>query len=102
MDDGLKEQALKSKNPQHGLTKDGIKQYIEDYVQAAKNAIEAGADGVEIHNADSYLLDQFLDPISDHRTDEYSGSIENRARFTLEVIDAVVEALGADKVGIRL
>ena len=101
MDDGMKEQALKSKNPQHGLTKDEIKQYIKDYVQAAKNAIEAGADGVEIHNANGYLLNQFLDPISNHRTDEYGGSIENRARFTLEVVDAVVEAVGADRVGIR-
>ena len=101
MDDGMKEQALKSKNPQHGLTKDEIKQYIKDYIQAAKNAIEAGADGVEIHNANGYLLNQFLDPISNHRTDEYGGSIENRARFTLEVVDAVVEAVGVDRVGIR-
>ena len=102
MDDGMKEQALKSKNPQHGLTKDEIKQYIKDYIQAAKNAIEAGADGVEIHNANGYLLNQFLDPISNHRTDEYGGSIENRARFTLEVVDALIEAVGANKVGIRL
>ena len=101
MDDEQKEKALKSKNPQHGLTKDEIKQYIKDYVQAAKNAIEAGADGIEIHNANGYLLNQFLDPISNHRTDEYGGSIENRARFTLEVVDAVVEAVGADRVGIR-
>ena len=101
MDDGMKEMALKSKNPQHGLTKDEIKQYVRDYVQAAKNAIEAGADGVEIHNANGYLPNQFLDPISNHRTDEYGGSIENRARFTLEVVDALVEAVGADKVGIR-
>ena len=97
-----KEKALKSKNPQHGLTKDEIKQYIKDYVQAAKNAIAAGADGVEIHNANGYLLNQFLDPISNHRTNEYGGSIENRARFTLEVVDAVVEAVGADRVGIQL
>ena len=101
MDDGMKEMALKSKNPQHGLTKDEIKQYVRDYVQAAKNAIEAGADGVEIHNANGYLPNQFLDPISNHRTDEYGGSIENRARFTLEVVDALVEAVGTDKVGIR-
>ena len=101
MDDEQKEKALKSKNPQHGLTKDEIKQYIKDYVQAAKNAIEAGADGIEIHNANGYLLNQFLDPISNHRTDEYGDSIENRARFTLEVVDAVVEAVGADRVGIR-
>ena len=101
MDEEQKEKALKSKNPQHGLTKDEIKQYIKDYVQAAKNSIEAGADGVEIHSANGYLLNQFLDPISNHRTDEYGGSIENRARFTLEVVDAVVEAIGADRVGVR-
>ena len=101
MDDEHKEKALKSKNPQHGITKDEIKQYIEDYVQAAKNAIEIGADGVEIGSANGYLLNQFLDPISNHRTDEYGGSIENRARFVLELVDALIEAVGADKVGIR-
>ena len=102
MDDEHRKMALESKNPQHGLTKDEIKQYIKDYVQAAKNAIEAGADGVEIHNANGYLLNQFLDPLSNHRTDEYGGSIENRARFTLELVDALIEAVGANKVGIRL
>ena len=101
MDDEHKEKALKSKNPQHGITKDEIKQYIKDYVQAAKNAIEIGADGVEIGSANGYLLNQFLDPISNHRTDEYGGSIENRARFVLELVDALIEAVGADKVGIR-
>lgn len=83
------------------LTKHEIKQYIKDYVQAAKNAIAAGADGVEIHSANGYLLDQFLHENVNHRTDEYGGSIENRARFTLEVVDAVSEAIGADKVAIR-
>lgn len=102
MDDGQKEKALKANNPQHGLTKEEIKQYISDYVQAAKNALATGADGVEIHSANGYLLNQFLDPKSNHRTDEYGGSIENRARFTLEVVDAVVEAIGHQKVGIRL
>lgn len=84
------------------LTKAEIKQYIADYVQAAKNAIEAGADGVEIHSANSYLLDEFLHENSNNRTDEYGGSIENRARFTLEVVDAVSAAIGADRTGIRL
>ncbi|QLQ80014.1 hypothetical protein HG537_0D00140 [Torulaspora globosa] len=101
MDDAQREKAVKSNNPQHGLTKDEIKQYIKDYVQSAKNAIEAGADGVEIHSANGYLLNQFLDPISNKRTDEYGGSIENRARFTLEVVDAVTEAVGCDRVAIR-
>ncbi|QLG74980.1 hypothetical protein HG535_0H03070 [Zygotorulaspora mrakii] len=101
MDAEQEEKANKANNPQHGITKDEIKQYIADYVHAAKNSIEAGADGVEIHAANGYLLNQFLDPISNKRTDGYGGSIENRARFTLEVVDAVVEAIGADKVGIR-
>ena len=101
MDEESKERADKSKNPQHGITKDEIKQYIKEYVHAAKNSLAAGADGVEIHSANGYLLNQFLDPKSNHRTDEYGGSIENRSRFTLEVVDALVEAIGADKVGIR-
>ncbi|QLG72993.1 hypothetical protein HG535_0E00770 [Zygotorulaspora mrakii] len=101
MSEEQEERAKKSDNPQHGITKEEIKQYIKDYVQAAKNSIAAGADGVEIHSANGYLLNQFLDPISNKRTDEYGGTIENRARFTLEVVDAVVDAIGADKVGIR-
>ncbi|CAL9731075.1 NADPH dehydrogenase 2 [Monosporozyma unispora] len=101
MDEESKERAMKSNNPQHGLTKDEIKQHIADYVKAAKNSIAAGADGVEIHSANGYLLNQFLDPISNHRTDEYGGSIENRSRFTLEVVDALIEAIGHEKVGIR-
>ncbi|KAF5116470.1 hypothetical protein DV454_001664 [Geotrichum candidum] len=84
------------------LTKEDIKQYIKDYAQAAKNAIAAGADGVEIHSANGYLPDQFLHENSNQRTDEYGGSIENRARFSLEVVDAVSEAIGASKVAIRL
>lgn len=84
------------------LTKDEIKQYVQFYAEAAKNAIRAGADGVEIHSANGYLPDQFLHENSNKRTDEYGGSIENRARFTLEIVDAVIAAVGADKVGIRL
>lgn len=101
MSEEQRERAVKSNNPQHGLTKAEIKQYISEYVDAAKKSIEAGADGVEIHSANGYLLNQFLDPISNKRTDEYGGTIENRARFTLEVVDAVTEAIGSDKVGIR-
>ena len=72
------------------------------YVKAAQNAIRAGFDAVEIHNANGYLLDQFIQDVSNKRTDEYGGSVENRARFGLEVVDAVVAAIGAKKVGIRL
>lgn len=102
MDESSKKEALDSGNELKGLTKEEIKAMIQDYVKAAKLAIENGADGVEIHSANGYLLNQFMDPISNQRKDEYGSSIENRSRFTLEVVDAVVAAIGADKVGIRL
>jgi NADPH2 dehydrogenase len=84
------------------LTREEIKQYIADWVQAARNAITAGADGVEIHAANGFLLDQFLHANTNCRQDEYGGSIENRARLVLEVVDAVCAAVGADRVGIRI
>jgi N-ethylmaleimide reductase len=74
----------------------------KEFVNAAKNAIEAGFDGVELHGANGYLLEQFLSPISNIRTDLYGGSIENRCRFVLEVTAAVAEAIGKDRTGIRL
>lgn len=101
MDAEQEARAKKANNPQHGITKAEIKEYIDAYVKAAKNSIAAGADGVEIHSANGYLLNQFLDPISNKRTDEYGGSIENRSRFTLEVADAVAAAIGPEKTGIR-
>lgn len=72
------------------------------YRNAARCAILAGFDGVEIHGANGYLIDQFIQDVANNRTDEYGGSIENRCRFALEVIDAVVSTIGADKTGIRL
>ncbi|MEQ1488780.1 MAG: alkene reductase [Methylotenera sp.] len=75
---------------------------VQDYVHATKCALAAGFDGVEIHAANGYLLDQFLRDGSNKRTDNYGGSIENRARLLLEVTKAVVGVAGADKVGIRL
>ena len=73
------------------------------YAQAAKNAVQDGGfDGVEIHAANGYLITQFLHEVVNNRTDEYGGSIENRARFGLEVLEAIVKAVGASKVGIRL
>ena len=74
----------------------------DEYVQSAKLALEAGFDGVEIHGANGYLLSQFLNPHSNQRTDEYGGSVQNRARFVLEVAKGVAEAIGADRTGIRL
>ncbi|MDB5616674.1 alkene reductase [Tardiphaga sp.] len=79
-----------------------IPELIEDYRVAAKNAIEAGFDGVEIHAANGYLLEQFARDSTNKRTDEYGGSIENRARLMLEVTKAVVKEIGADRTGIRI
>ncbi len=75
---------------------------VADYRRAARNAIAAGFDGIEIHGANGYLLDQFLKTGTNHRSDAYGGSIENRARLLLEVMQAVVEAIGAGRVGLRL
>jgi len=72
-----------------------------EFVQAARNAMEAGFDGVELHGANGYLLEQFLSPNTNQRRDNYGGSIENRSRFVLEVVREVAEAIGKDKVGIR-
>lgn len=79
-----------------------IKQAIEEYAQAAKNAIAAGFDGIELHGANGYLLEQFIRPTSNQRTDRYGGGIENRARFVLEVADAAIAAIGKERIGIRL
>jgi NADPH2 dehydrogenase len=83
------------------LTIPEIKDLVQDYRQAALNAIEAGFDGVEIHSANGYLLDQFINTSCNNRTDIYGGSIENRCRFPLEVVDAVVDAIGAERTAIR-
>ncbi|WP_313341260.1 alkene reductase [Stenotrophomonas sp.] len=85
------------------LQTDEIARIVGEFAQAAANAIEAGFDGVEIHGANGYLHEQFLNPLVNDRTDRYSAdSVENRLRFTLEVIDAVVARIGADRTGIRL
>ncbi|KAL9546250.1 hypothetical protein MBANPS3_006753 [Mucor bainieri] len=83
------------------LTIDEIKFIVGEYAQAAKNAIEAGFDGVEIHGALGYLVDQFINNSSNNRTDIYGGSVENRSRFALEVVDAVVTAVGEERTAIR-
>jgi N-ethylmaleimide reductase len=75
---------------------------VQDYVTASRNALDAGLDGVEIHAANGYLLHQFLDPTINLREDAYGGSPENRARFVIEVVKAVAEAIGPDKVGLRI
>lgn len=84
------------------LSEDEIKEYIQLYAQAAKNAIEAGFDGVEIHAANGYLIDQFTQNTCNKRTDSWGGSVENRCKFAIEVTKAVVAAIGNEKVGLRL
>lgn len=75
---------------------------LEEYAQAARNAIAAGLDGVELHCASGYLINQFLNPASNQRTDEYGGSAENRIRFPIAVLRALADAIGADRVGFRI
>jgi N-ethylmaleimide reductase len=84
------------------MTEVDIAKARDEYVTASKNAIEAGFDGVELHGANGYLLEQFISPVTNTRTDGYGGSIDNRLRFVLEVAAAVAKAIGGDKVGIRL
>lgn len=75
---------------------------VAEFAQAASNALAAGFDGVELHAANGYLMEQFIRPTSNQRTDAYGGSIEHRARFALEVVEAVIVSIGKDRVGIRL
>lgn len=84
------------------MTEEDIQETIGDYAAAAKNATAAGFDGVEIHGANGYLPDQFLQTTCNKRTDSWGGSIENRARFHLEVTKAVIAAIGADRTAMRL
>lgn len=84
------------------LDTDEIPGIVEDYRQAAINALDAGFDGIEIHSANGYLLDQFLRDGTNQRTDRYGGSLKNRVRFLLEVTEAVASVWGAERVGIRL
>lgn len=80
-----------------------MKEVIEDFVKAADNAInKSGFDGIELHGANGYLLDQFIEDSVNTRTDEFGGSIENRCKFPLMVLDAVIDKIGADKVGYRI
>ncbi|WP_026248764.1 alkene reductase [Streptomyces sp. LaPpAH-108] len=84
------------------LTEADIEQTIADHVTASRNAIEAGFDGVELHGANGYLIQQFLAPDSNRRTDAWGGSVEGRIRFAVELTTAVADAIGADRLGLRL
>ncbi|VWB06856.1 12-oxophytodienoate reductase [Burkholderia lata] len=84
------------------LTPDEVRETVNDFRLAARRAIEAGADGVEIHAANGYLIQQFFAPNANTRTDAYGGSIENRARFAIEVATAIADEIGADRTAIRV
>jgi N-ethylmaleimide reductase len=84
------------------LDDEEIARIIQDHVRAAENAIAAGFDGVELHGAHGYLLEQSLNPLVNTRTGSYGGSIQNRSRLTLEIVQQIAEAIGADKVGLRI
>lgn len=84
------------------MTTSEIEKMVKQYVKAATQAIAAGFDGVELHAANGYLMDQFLHPDTNHRTDKYGGSIANRVRFVLETVAAVIHAIGRERTGIRL
>ena len=84
------------------LSTEELPRVVAEYVRAARNAIEAGFDGVEVHGANGYLLEQFLRDSVNDRTDRYGGSVENRCRFPIEVMNAVVAEIGADRTGLRL
>ncbi|KAK3020795.1 hypothetical protein RJ639_047751 [Escallonia herrerae] len=89
-------------SPPRRLSTDEVPQVVNDFKVAARHAMEAGFDGVEIHGAHGYLVDQFMKDQINDRTDQYGGSMENRCRFTLEIVEAISNEIGADRVGIRL
>ncbi|WP_133666940.1 alkene reductase [Paraburkholderia sp. BL10I2N1] len=84
------------------LSAEEVRRTVQDFRDAARRAIEAGADGIEIHGANAYLIQQFFAPSANTRTDEYGGTIENRARFAIETAAAIAEEIGADRTAIRL
>ena len=93
---------MRPHSPPRAMTGADIDRTVAEYATSAKLAIEAGFDGVELHAANGYLIEQFLNPLVNLRTDDYGGSIEARNRFALEVASATVAAIGSDRVGIRL
>lgn len=88
--------------PPRPLETEEVSRVTHDFVNAALNAVKAGFDGIEIHAANGYLFEQFINPLVNDRDDKYGGSLENRVRFLLETVDAIVRVIGAAKVGVRL
>lgn len=99
---GLSQDSIPGAPVPEAMTVEEIRRAIEDYVQAAKNAIDAGFDGVEIAADNGFLVDQFIQDVSNQRNDEYGGSIENRSRFAVELTEAICDAIGAKRVGFRI
>nr|WP_294894962.1 alkene reductase [uncultured Pedobacter sp.] len=95
-------EGLKVNDMPKEMTTAQVFEAIAEYVSSAKLAVEAGFDGVEIHGANGYLIEQFLNPHSNQRQDEFGGSVANRSKFLLSIVRKTIEAIGADKVGIRL
>jgi len=95
-------EGMKPNGTPEAMSAADVQAAIAEYAQAAKNAVAAGFDGIELHAANGYLMEQFIRPNSNQRSDAYGGGIENRARFVLEAADAAIAAIGKDKVGIRL
>lgn len=100
--DTFTESGVEMASTPRALLTDEIGQIVDQYAHAAKLAISAGFDGVEIHAANGYLLNQFISTNTNLRDDRYGGNVENRARFLLEVVDAVIAEIGLDKTGVRL
>lgn len=103
LNEAAQKKAEDAKNPIRALTEEEIHDQIyNQYTNAAKNAVEAGFDYLELHGAHGYLLHQFLEEATNKRTDKYGGSIENRARFVLELIDHLISIVGADRLALRI
>ncbi|TAA47066.1 alkene reductase [Corallincola spongiicola] len=102
IDNGTDEPGFVDVVEPRAMSIDEIQQVIAQFKQAALNAMAAGFDGIELHAANGYLINQFIDSESNQRSDQYGGSLENRLRFLDEVVAAMVDAIGADKVGVRL
>ncbi|MBX7271683.1 alkene reductase [Stutzerimonas chloritidismutans] len=98
---GPGEGALVEPSMPRALSNAEVKELVQLYAEAARNAIEAGFDGVEIHCANGYLVNQFISAHTNRRTDEYGGSLQNRLRFLREAVQAIADAIGAERVGVR-